>query len=80
MFTPTSPPADPAQLGAWALDNFVTLSRLLGNGQPFLILPPQARAPLRPEEGMTVNANGTNWNPGGGAGLYQYLSGAWVKL
>jgi hypothetical protein len=29
---------------------------------------------------MTVNADGTNWDPGAGAGLYQYLGAAWVKL
>lgn len=80
MFEPTAPPADAAQLGAWALSNFTELARLLGNGQPFVLLVPQARAPSRPRAGMVVNADGTNWNPGGGAGLYQYLAAAWVKL
>lgn len=38
-------------------------------------------APAKPREGDVYNADGTNWNPGGtGAGLYQYLSGAYVKL
>lgn len=37
-------------------------------------------APLRPREGLIVFADGTEWNPGGGAGAYQYLGGAWVKL
>jgi hypothetical protein len=31
-------------------------------------------------EGMTVYADGTLWNPGGGKGLYQRTVGAWVKL
>ena len=31
--------------------------------------------------GMTVFADGTVWNPGGGTGLYQRsMAGAWVKL
>lgn len=80
MFIPTNPPADPTQFGAWAMENFTTLQRLLGNGIPYLILTPQKRAPRVPEEGMTVNADGVVWNPGAGAGLYQYLGGAWVKL
>ena len=45
-----------------------------------IVLIPQAEEPFRKDEGMVTNADGTNWNPGGGAGLYQYLSGAWVKL
>jgi hypothetical protein len=37
-------------------------------------------APVRPREGAVMFADGTDWNPGGGRGLYQYSSGAWVKL
>lgn len=36
--------------------------------------------PLRPREGMIVAADGTNWNPGGGKGIYAYLGTVWVKL
>ena len=46
----------------------------------YIVLSPQTAEPLRKKEGMVINADGVNWNPGGGAGLYQYLSGAWVKL
>ncbi len=35
-------------------------------------------APAKPREGDLRYADGTNWNPGGGAGLYRYTSGAWV--
>lgn len=37
-------------------------------------------APTRPREGDFVFADGTTWDPGSGRGLYQYVSGAWVKL
>lgn len=37
-------------------------------------------APDKPREGMLRFADGTSWNPGSGRGLYQYVSGAWVKL
>ena len=37
-------------------------------------------APTKPREGMIVAADGTNWNPGGGKGIYAYLGTAWVKL
>ena len=80
QYTPTNPPADAAQVGAWALQELMTLSRFLTGSQDAVTLRPQAVAPARPTAGMIVNANGTNWNPGAGAGLYQYLGGAWVKL
>lgn len=37
-------------------------------------------APTKPREGMIVSADGTSWNPGAGAGAYEYKGGAWVKL
>lgn len=36
--------------------------------------------PSKPRDGMIVAADGTNWNPGGGAGFYGRTAGAWVKL
>lgn len=45
-----------------------------------LELRPINAAPKRPREGMIVCADGTNWNPGSGAGAYEYKGGAWVKL
>lgn len=37
-------------------------------------------APGRIFDGMTVLADGTSWNPGGGAGVYTYYGAAWNKL
>lgn len=37
-------------------------------------------APAKPREPMYAFADGTNWNPGAGRGLYLYTGGAWVKL
>lgn len=37
-------------------------------------------APDKPREGMTVGADGTNWNPGSGQGVYTYYAGSWHKL
>lgn len=36
--------------------------------------------PGSPREGMIASADGTNWNPGSGAGSYEYVSGAWRRL
>jgi len=36
--------------------------------------------PNRPYEGMMVGADGTEWNPGSGRGIYARVNSAWVKL
>lgn len=34
----------------------------------------------KPIEGQVEFADGSNWNPGGGKGLYIYYNSAWNKL
>ncbi len=36
--------------------------------------------PDRPRDGLVVLADGTNWNPGSGAGFYGYQNGTWLLL
>lgn len=36
--------------------------------------------PGKPRDGMVVLADGTDWDPGAGAGYYGYHSAAWNKL
>jgi len=38
------------------------------------------REPVKPRVGMTVLADGTDWDPGSGQGVYTYYAGAWHKL
>ena len=45
-----------------------------------LRLPALAAEPDKYENGDVVYADGTNWNPGSGAGFYGREAGAWVKL
>jgi hypothetical protein len=47
---------------------------------PVIILEEQNVAPERLAEGMIINADGTNFDPGEGKGLYQYLNGSWARL
>lgn len=37
-------------------------------------------APAKPRDGMITLADGTDWNPGSGAGFYGYYGSAWNKL
>lgn len=41
---------------------------------------PVSVAPTRPREGMIVFADGTSWDPGNGAGSYEYIGGVWRPL
>lgn len=56
------------------------LSRALEEAREFLPLETLSVAPARPQEGMVALADGTNWNPGEGAGFYGYRNGAWRIL
>lgn len=40
----------------------------------------QHRAPEKPREGDIRFADGTDWNPGAGKGIYAFYSAAWNKL
>lgn len=53
---------------------------LQGMYVPQLQLAERHSVPERPREGLVVFADGTNWNPGSGRGVYVYSSSAWVKL
>lgn len=37
-------------------------------------------APPKPRAGDTARADGTNWNPGDGAGLFTYVGSAWKPV
>lgn len=36
--------------------------------------------PAKPREGMVVQADGSDWDPGDGAGTYNYVGGLWVLM
>lgn len=50
------------------------------NESDFLKLKELNEEPIRPRDGLTVLADGTNWNPGSGQGVYTYYAGSWKKL
>lgn len=82
MYEPTTIPDDaPPGLRAWLARQLrevaSTLARPTVHGVRFALL---AAEPSRFQNGDVVYADGTNWNPGSGAGVYARVSGAWVKL
>lgn len=79
-YRPLPPPADPKDFGQWAMNELLTIARHLADGRDFDLLNTIHAPPSKPREGMVVNADGTNWDPGSGAGRYERVGGSWVKL
>lgn len=46
----------------------------------FLQLTKLTVEPTKPRDGLTVYADGTEWDPGSGEGVYTYYGSAWHKL
>lgn len=80
-YTPNLPPASDnvADLRDWLLRELQLIAESQLE-QTAVELRPIFAEPERPVEGMLVFADGTEWNPGSGAGTYEYRGGAWVKL
>lgn len=67
------------ELRRYVEEEFARLAGALGE-QISVELRPVFREPTKPREGMLVFADGTSWNPGAGAGTYEYRGAAWHKL
>lgn len=82
MFKANSlPPRDLDGLRQFVIEEFQRLAIELESGNmEFLQLAERHVLPLKPRDGLVVFADGTNWNPGAGRGVYVYSSGAWAKL
>ena len=78
-YRPTQPGVR-QDLATYVYDELLRISHVLDLIEEGRILPVRYAAPTRPAEGMLAVADGTQWNPGGGKGLYEYKSGNWSKL
>ena len=58
----------------------IKIADALDTPDKFLMLDMQYVAPTKFRDGMVVLADGTQWDPGSGAGVYAYYGSAWVKL
>lgn len=60
--------------------HFERLADHLTQGREQLELVPQSAEPEKLYNGLLVYADGSNWNPGGGEGIYAYYAGQWNRL
>lgn len=78
-YIPGVVPHEPEELIRFIQDELGIIARTMKES-PARNIQFLAVAPKRPREGMIYGADGTNWNPGGGQGVYAYYGGAWTKL
>lgn len=79
FYAPAEPPTDAAELQRFLREEFLKLSaaiNALAAGQ----LEETAVAPPKPRAGNVRLADGVNWSPGAGPGVYCYYGGAWHFL
>lgn len=80
-YRPTSPPSDftPAQR-LWLQSELQAIKRAWEAEKPSERLQELHAEPERLFEGLIVLADGTDWDPGSGVGVYAYIGGAWEFL
>ncbi len=76
---PTGDAADGEALLDYLYNEFQKLAASF-LGVENILLEEMNEEPSKPRTGMIVLADGTNWNPGSGAGFYGYHSSSWNKL
>lgn len=64
----------------WAWQQLQKIEQEFNLPRDFYTLQELHEVPRKLILGMTVLADGTDWNPGAGAGVYTYYGGAWHKL
>lgn len=78
-YSPGPVPQDSAEIPRYLAEEFQRLASILITA-PSRQLEFLNVAPAKPRDGMIAGADGTNWNPGAGKGIYCYYSGSWNKL
>ena len=64
----------------WIWEQLKTLESANNSARDFIQLKTLHSAPARLKEGLIVLADGMDWDPGTGAGVYVYYSAGWHKL
>ena len=81
-WSPNPAPVNPEDLPDYLFSELNRLGDILFNLDTFRLEPTNV-APTKPRDGDIRYADGTNWNPGSGQGIYAYIddrSPAWEKL
>lgn len=79
QYAPDQVPSDPKELARYLdteLNKIAAVLTLLAAGHIDKVYV----EPAKPRDGDIRNADGTQWNPGSGEGIYRYNGSAWIFL
>lgn len=77
FYAPSQPPTDASEMGRFLFDELQKISGAISALAAGHIDVANV-APIKPRAGDIRLADGTNWNPGSGAGIYYFTgAGAW---
>jgi hypothetical protein len=81
MYQPLPVARDAAALPRYLEQEFRRIADTLANLEAnYVLLRKLYVEPTRKRDGMVVYADGSEWDPGDGAGLYRYEGGAWIFI
>jgi hypothetical protein len=82
MYTVSTLPesADPRELAQFFMQELEEISGVFTRLQGGELLEKVHKEPAKLRDGLVVLADGTDWNPGSGAGAYCYYGAAWHFL
>lgn len=80
IYRPSNVPQDAKDLPKFLFQELQRIAQAMGGAADSVQFNPLPVAPAKPREGLEVMADGTNWNPGSGSGMYVYRGGAWHFL
>lgn len=69
-----------ADLRNWISNELVRVANAFTTESQTTTIPVLTAAPAKPQIGQIVFADGSNWNPNSGRGLYYYDTGGWVHI
>jgi hypothetical protein len=79
-YSPNYLPEEPQALVKALREELAQIAQALNAARPYIEFQVLHAEPKKVREGMEVEADGTDWNPGSGAGKYIYRSGAWTFI
>ena len=78
---PATAPENPKDFQVWMLTEIRRLADAMSELETDTVLLKEWNVvPSKLYNGLIAYADGTNWDPGSGRGVYAYESGSWVKL
>lgn len=77
MYTPRNVPANVDEIPAFLSQELLNIVKAWLAPVKYVQFEVMHVPPAKFMEGMVAIADGTDWNPGSGAGMYRYQGGTW---